>query len=251
MTDSRTFCRICINHNFTFINNCFKFILNRCVQNFSDMFQTETCIKCILTDTDTLHISLSGVVYTLDTVDIVVEFTLDNRFKVRLHCFSCNFYYVCDAVFTSQFHLIHIWSYDGDLMIFYFVHLYVMHQLGTVYTGTVKLYLHIATTDDLAFKCRSKCYRDINICNLDLDITRFQRSSVEFAYVFLNDQTLRYTEDIFCFVGHYRESQSDSACATCNDYVIQRSECVNKSRYTFECIFHQRCCISKLQIQHG
>ena len=40
------------------------------------MFDLESCVECINADTDTLHITLSCVVYTLDAVDVVVEFTL-------------------------------------------------------------------------------------------------------------------------------------------------------------------------------
>ena len=73
MTDSCTLSRICINSNFTFINNCVKFILNLCIENFTDMFDLEACSKCIFADTDSLHISLSCMVYTFDTVDVVME----------------------------------------------------------------------------------------------------------------------------------------------------------------------------------
>ena len=82
MTDSLTLCRIGIDNNLTFVNNSIKFVLNRSVQNFTDMFQAESCVECILADTDTLHITLSCMVYTFDAVDIVMEFTLDNRLKV-------------------------------------------------------------------------------------------------------------------------------------------------------------------------
>ena len=101
MTDSCTLSRICINSNFTFINNCVKFILNLCIENFTDMFDLEACSKCIFADTDSLHISLSCMVYTFDTVDVVMELTLDNRFKVRLHVLAGNFNNICNAVLAS------------------------------------------------------------------------------------------------------------------------------------------------------
>ena len=66
------------------------------------MFDTESCIKCCMADTDTLQISLTGVIYTLNTVDVVVEFTLDNRLKVRLHVLTGNLNNVCNAVLASR-----------------------------------------------------------------------------------------------------------------------------------------------------
>ena len=67
-----------------------------------------------MTDTDTLHISLAGVVYTLDTVDVVVEFTLDNWLEVRLHVLAGNLNNVCNAVLASIFHLINFRSYNCE-----------------------------------------------------------------------------------------------------------------------------------------
>ena len=119
MTDSCTLSRICIDNNLTFINNCIELILNRCIKNFTDMFDSESCIKCVNADTDTLHITLSCMVYTLDTVDVVVEFTLDNRFKVRLHVLTCNFNNICNAVLAAEFHLIYFRSDQCDLVILY------------------------------------------------------------------------------------------------------------------------------------
>ncbi|CDB21338.1 unknown [Blautia sp. CAG:52] len=248
MTNSCTLCRVCVNNNFTFVNNCFKFIFNGCIQNFTDMFQTESCSKCVFADTDTLHISLSCMVYTFDTVDVVMEFTLDNRFKVRLHVFTGNFNNICNAVFASQFHVVYFRSYNCDLMIFDLAGINSMNQLSTVNTGTIEFNLHVTTTNDLTFECGCECYRDIDVCDLDLDITSFQRCCIEFAYIFLNDQALRNSCDIFCFVGDYRESQCDSTSTTCYDYVIQRSECVNECRYTLHGVFHQSLGITRCYV---
>ena len=127
MTDSCTLSRICINSNFTFINNCVKFIFNLCIENFTDMFDLEACSKCIFADTDSLHISLSCMVYTFNTVDVVMEFTLDNRLEVRLHVLAGNLNNVCDAVLASFFHLINFRSYNCNLMVFNFRSFYSMY----------------------------------------------------------------------------------------------------------------------------
>ena len=164
------------------------------------MFDLEACSKCIFADTDSLHISLSCMVYTFDTVDVVMELTLDNRFKVRLHVFTCNFNNICN-------------------MVFYFTCITCMYKLCTVYTGTIEFNLHVFTTDNLTFECRCESNRDIDVCNFDLDVTCFQRSCIPFGDVFLADQALRYSCNIF-LVCDNRESKSDSACTTSYDHII-------------------------------
>ena len=52
MTDSCTLSRIGINSYLTLVNYSFELILNLCIQNFSDMSHTESCIVSFLTDTD-------------------------------------------------------------------------------------------------------------------------------------------------------------------------------------------------------
>src|SRR5699024_10094164 len=84
MTDPGTFCRIGVDHHFTFIYYGVELVLHLGVQHFTDVSDTEACIKRILADTDPLHVSLSGMVYTFDAVDVVVELTLDYRLEVCL-----------------------------------------------------------------------------------------------------------------------------------------------------------------------
>src|SRR5699024_960898 len=139
MTNSCTFCRICVNSYFTFINNGIKFILNRNIQNLSDMFQTEACIESFFSNTDTEHITLSCMVNAFDTVNVVVELTLNNWLKVRLHVLSGNLNNICNAVLASQFHAVYIRTNDGDLVVFDFRSVYSLYQLSTVYTRTIKL----------------------------------------------------------------------------------------------------------------
>src|SRR5699024_8358761 len=113
MTDSCTFSRICVDRDFTFINNSIKLNFTRNIQIFSDMFQTAACVKCFFSNTDTEHITLSCMIYALDTVDIVMELTLDNRLEVRLHILSGNFYNIGNCVLASQFHPIYVRTYNG------------------------------------------------------------------------------------------------------------------------------------------
>ena len=134
MTDSGTFCRICVNCNRTFINNCFKFIFDLCIKHFTKMFCTESGIECIFADSDTEHIPLAGVINSLNTVNVVVEFTFDNRFKVRLHLLTCNFNYISKTVFTAFFKSIYLRTYNCDLVVFYFIHILCLYKFCTVYT---------------------------------------------------------------------------------------------------------------------
>ena len=73
--------------------------------------------------------------------------------------------------------------------------------------------------------------RDINVSDLDLNITCFQGSSVKLGNIFLYDQALRYTEGFF--VGDNRETSAIAPAPLRNDYRIQRSKCVYECRYTF------------------
>ena len=248
MTDSCTVFRIGVNLHLTLVNNCLKLVLYLCVQNFAQMFCPETCCKSIFADTDTDHITLSGMHYTFDAVQVAVEFTLEYRLEVGLHALSCNLYHICDAVFASNFEFVEVRSDHFDLVIFYLRHIFGLYQLTAVYTGTVEFYLHIAAADDLAFKCGRERNRNVDVCDLDLNIACFQRSRVEFADVFLDDQALRNRRNILVIVGDYREAKCDRACSACNDHVIQRLKCIDECRYTVFCISHQRACIARSDV---
>ena len=247
MTYSCTLSRICVDHNLAFVNNCVKLIFNLCVKDLTKMFDSEACVKCIDADTDTLHISLACMVYTLNAVDVVMEFTLDNRLKVCLHVFTCNLNHISDAVLASKLHLISFRSDHCDLVILYLACITSLNKLCTVHTGTVKLNLHVFTTDDLTLECRCKCNRNVNVCDLDLNVTGFQRSCVPLGNICLADQALRNSRNI-SLVCDYRESKCDSACAACYDHVVQRSKCIYKCRNTFHCVFHQSCCIARFYV---
>ena len=243
MTHSGTLSRIRVDRNLTLVNNCIELILYRSVKNFTDVFDTETSIESIFADTYTLHVTLTGMVYTLDAVDVVMEFTLDNRLEIRLHVFACNLNNISDAVLAAQLHLIYFRSYNRDLVILDLGSIHGLNQLAAVHTGTIELNLHVTTTDDLTLECGCECNRDIDIGDLDLNITSLKRGSIEFAYVFLYDQALRYAEGLL--IGDYREAKSDSACATSYDNRIQRSKSIYECRYTFHGILHQSCSVTR------
>ena len=71
---------------------------------------------------------------------------------------------------------------------------------------------------------------------------------VELADVLLDDQALRYPEDVLGFVGDYRETKGDGARAGCHDHIIQRFERVDEGRYTLEGILHQACRVARLDV---
>ena len=96
-----------------------------------------------------------------------------------------------------QLHFVDVRSYQCDLVIFDLRCILCHNQLAAVYTGAVEFNLHIAAADDLTFKCRCECNRNVDVCDLDLDISGFQRSCVEFGNVRLNDQALWNFESIF------------------------------------------------------
>ena len=175
-----------------------------------------------------------------------MEFTLEYRFKVGLHTLSCYFYYITDALFASYRHFVDVRSYQCDLVIFDLRCILCHNQLAAVYTGAVEFNLHISAADDLTFKCRCECNRNVDVCDLDLDVSCFQRSCVEFGNVRLNDQALRNLESIF--VCDYRETKCDRTCSTCNDNRIKRCKCIYECRYTFHGVFHQTCCITRLNV---
>ena len=175
-----------------------------------------------------------------------MEFTLEYRLEVGLHTLSCYFYYITDALFASYRHFVDVRSYQCDLVIFDLRCILCHNQLAAVYTGAVEFNLHIAAADDLTFKCRCECNRNVDVCDLDLDISCFQRSCVEFGNVRLNDQALWNFERIF--VCDYRETKCDRTCSTCNDNRIKRCKCIYKCRYTFHGVFHQACCITRLNV---
>ena len=239
MTKLGTLFSISYNSNCTFINNCVKLIFNICIQNFCKILCSEACIECIFADTNTDHITLTGMHNTLDTVNVAVEFTLKYRLEVGLHILSCYIYDVSNLLFASNFHLVEIRSHKSKLVILNFACILSTYKLETVFSGTIELNLHISTTDDLALKCRCKGYRNINLSDLNLDVTCFKRSSIKFGYILLNDQALRYTEDVLGLVGNNRETKCDCACTASYNYVIQRFECVYECRYTLEGVFHQ------------
>ena len=239
MTHSGTLIRICIDSYLTLIYNSLELILYLSVKNFTKVFCSETCCKSIIADTDTEHIPLSCVIYTFNAVYIIVEFTLDNRFKIRLHLLTSYFYHVGKAVLASRFEAIDFRTYDSNLVILDLVHFLSLHKLYAVHTGTVKFHTHILTTDDLPLKCRGKCNRDIYFCDLDLNISGFQRNLIEICYIGACDQCAWYFFNILSLIGDYRESKLDRT-GSCSQYnVIYRLKGIYKCRYPLSGIRNQ------------
>ena len=83
-------------------------------------------------------------------------------------------YNVCDLLFASNFHLIKVRSDQLELMIFYFRGLFGTYQLEAVYSGSIELYLHITTTDNLTFISGGKCNRNRDFCYFDLNVAKFK-----------------------------------------------------------------------------
>ena len=246
MTKLGTQICICDDLYLATVNNGCELTLYLCVKDLADVLCTEACVKALFTDTDTEHVTLTGMICALYTVQVRMELTLDNRLEIRLHALACYFYDVSKGVLGTNLKCINIRSDDFDLVILYFAHILGLYQLEAVHAGTVELYLHIFTTDDLTLECRCVSNRDINICDLDLDVSCLKRGSVELGNIRLYDQALRNLERIL--VCDYREAKCDCACTACYDYRIQRSKSVYECRYTLHGVLHQCACITSSYI---
>ena len=177
-----------------------------------------------------------------------MELTLEYRLEIRLHALSGYLYHVSDAVLAAHFEFVEVFSDQLKAVVFHFGHLLRLYQLAAVHSGTVEFHLHIAFADDLAFERTGKGHRDIDLGDLDLDVAGLQGGRVELADVLLDDQALRYPEDVLGFVGDYRETKGDGACAGCHDHIIQRFERVDEGRYTLEGVLHQACRVARLDV---
>ena len=146
-------------------------------------------------------------------------------------------------MFASRFKGIDFRAYDRDLVILNLVHGLGLYKLYAVHTGTVKFHTHILTTDDLAFKCRGECNRNIYFCDLDLNISCFQGNLVEISHIRACDQGTRYFFDVLSLIRDHRESKLDRT-GSCSQYnVIYRFEGIYKCRYPLCGISKQCCCI--------
>ena len=248
MTHSGTLIRICIDSYLTLIYNSLELILYLSVKNFTKVFCSETCCKSIIADTDTEHIPLSCVIYTFNAVYIIVEFTLDNRFKIRLHLLTSYFYHVGKAVLASRFEAIDFRTYDSNLVILDLVHFLSLHKLYAVHTGTVKFHTHIFTTNDLTFKGRRKCYRNIHLCDLDLDSSCFKGNLIKVSNVRTRDQGSWYFHNVLILIGDYRETKLDRTSTGCKNYIINRFESIYKCRNPVFGVCKKACCIARCYI---
>ena len=212
------------------------------------MSGSEACCKCVIADTDTEHIPLSCMVYTFNAVYIIVEFTLDNRLKIRLHLLACYFYHVGKTVLASRLKAIDLRTYDSDLVIFDLVHFLSLHKFYAVHTGTVKFHTHIFTTNDLALKSGCKRNRNIHFCNLDLDSSGFQGNLVKISNVRACDQCAWYFRNVLILIGDNREAKLDSTCTCCENYIINRLEGIYKCRDPVFGVCKKACCITRCYV---
>ena len=70
MTKLGTQICICDDLYLTAVNNCCELALYLCVKDFADVLCTETCVKALFTDTDTEHVTLTGMICALYTVQV-------------------------------------------------------------------------------------------------------------------------------------------------------------------------------------
>ena len=246
MTDLCAVLRNGVNLHLALIHNSVELILDLRIENLSDMFQTEAGVISLLADTQADHITLSGVHDSLDAVQIAVEFTLKYRLEVSLHALSGNFYNISNLLFASHFHLVNVGSDQLDLMILDLGKILHLNKLYTVHAGAVKLNLHITAADDLALECGTEGYRNINLCDLNLNATCLVGSCDKFGNILLDNQALRNAECLF--ICNNRESKSNRAGAACNNDLIQRCESINKGRNTLLGVFHQSCRVARFNI---
>ena len=104
--------RIGVDLNLTLVNNCIKLILNTLAYRTSPIcFDTETCIESILADTDTDHITLTGMhIHPRCSSCSYGTYARITGSKVRLHALAGNLYDVSDAVLAAQLQLIEVRS---------------------------------------------------------------------------------------------------------------------------------------------
>ncbi len=220
MAQLRHHLRICDDLHLALVHDRVKIILDLRVQHLADVFRAESRLIGRVTDTDADHVALSGMHHALDAVDIAVELTLEHGLEIGLHVLSRYFHDVAQAVLASKLEAVEVRSDQLDLVVLHLGRLFGLHQLEAVHSGSVELDLHLLAADDLAFKRGRERHRDIDLGDLDLDITGLQGGGVEPGDVFLHDQALRHPEDVLGLVGDDREAKGDRAGSAGNHHII-------------------------------
>ena len=230
------------------VHNGLELALDLGVQHLADVTELEARLKVGLADTDTDHVTLTGVHNALDAVQIGVELPLHNGLEVGLHGLTGHVHGVGHGDLGAHGDLVDFRSDDGDLVVLDLGGFLGVHQLEAVHTGAVNLHLHIGTADDLALESGSEGNRDIDIGDLDLDVPGLQRGGVELLNIGLHDQALGNTEDVLLLVGDDGEAQSNGAGAAGNDHIVQRSEGVDESGHTLHGVLHQTGSVTGLDV---
>ena len=83
-----------------------------------------------------------------------------------------------DAVLAAYLELVEVRSDYFYLVVLNLRRVLCLNQLEAVHTRTVELYLHIAAADNLALECGCEGNRDIDLGNLNLNISCFNRSKM-------------------------------------------------------------------------
>ena len=175
-----------------------------------------------------------------------MELPLKDRLEIRLQALTGNFNEHSKVHDTAHFHFINIRTDHFDLMILHLIQLAAADQFKTIHFRSIKVDLHIFLTDDLSFKCRGVCKRDIDICDFDLDISCFQGGLNEIFGIFLNDQRLRNTPHILGIIGDDRESQCDRAAAAGYGHISDRFKCIDERTQTDKGVFLESIPVTRL-----
>src|SRR5699024_1689860 len=134
------------------VHNGLELALDLGVQHFAQVTELEARLEVGLADTDTDHVTLTGVHDTLDAVDPGVDLPLHNGLEVGLHGLAGHFHGVGQGDLGADGDVVDFGSDDLDLVILDLSGFLALNQLEAVHTGAVHFHLHVAPADDFAFE---------------------------------------------------------------------------------------------------
>ena len=201
------------------------------------MGQAESCLISSLAYTNTDLISLAGVHHTFHIVVPCMNLTLDNRLEVRLHLCSRHLYIGSQREGLTLLQLVQLLAYNGNLVILNLICIAGLYQLAGGRLMGTELYLHIASTDNLALECGSESNRNRKLGYLNLNVTQLQGLLHGQAVIQNRLQRARNLILAQIHVYDYREAQRDSACACGYNHLVQSAEGIHECRYSFLGVF--------------